>query len=685
MLHFRLIASFCLLLSGFNGFSQIIYPINIHNGQTIETCSGVFTDSGGNFQTQYGPNENFSVTFCSSDTQKPVLQVFFENFQLGAGDILYVYDGPNASAPLLFQATGNQLHGINVYASNGCLHFRFVSSPADQGNGWVAKLQCKSLCETFSASITPLAGKFDYCPNVGNLSFTATSGYLPQNIGFSPGTAQYQWSFEGTTQAGPSFSTFLKDPGAYPLTLTAIDPVRGCQATATEVIKIGTFPVFKGTTATADSACAGQPFSLAGVATTTIWTGFPTSVIQTAPIPDGTGQIYESSLFFDIFKPGDVILSALDFDRICLNIEHAVNGQLMFELECPSGNRITLKDFGSGTANLGEPVVWDNVTPGVGYNYCFSSQPAFGTMAQTTPRFHQYTDRAGNYYFNAAYLPAGSYTPENSFNELIGCPLNGKWTLRVRDNAPNDNGFIFSWSMFFKEAFYPDSLIFFPEIVQRRWFRGIAPLAGNPASVTVNEPGNHSFRFEVTDNFGCTYDTTVVVNIRPLPRAEVLSAIELPVCQGDSTLLSVSPIGTTNPQWSYQWFFGTNLIPGAVSDTIMAKRPGVYMVQVTDNNTGCSDFFDITVTEQNCELTIPNVFTPNNDGINDLFEILNLEHYQSQIVIFNRHGRKVFEHSDYFNNWWDGRNAPDGTYYYVLTYSRGDQRQTAEGVITIVR
>ncbi len=685
MLLLRVFPILWLSFSGLSGYTQVIYPISLHNGQTITTCSGVFADSGGNFQTPYGPNEDFSVTFCSSDAQNPVLQMVFENFQLGSGDVLYVYDGPNATSPLIFQATGNQLHGKMVYASSGCLHFRFVSSPTSQANGWIAGIQCLSLCETFFAEITPLAGKFNYCPNAGNLGFTATSGYLPQNINFNPGVVQYTWKFEGTTHTGPVFSTFLKDPGAYPVTLTATDPANGCQATNTQIIKLGTFPGFKGTNATTDSACAGQAFALAGVATTTIWTGFATSVAATTPIPDGTGQAYESSLVFDIFKPGDAILSSIDFDRICINIEHAVNGQLQFELECPTGNRISLKDFGTGTANLGEPVLWDNVTPGVGYEYCFTNQPAFGTMAQTTPRFHQYTDRAGNYYFNAAYLPAGAYTPENNFNGLIGCPLNGKWTLRVRDNAPGDNGFIFGWRMFFKQDFYPDSLIFFPEILQRRWFRGSAHLAGNPASVTVNEPGNHSFRFEVTDNFGCSFDTTVVVFVRQLPRAEVLSSIELPVCQGDSTLLSVSPVSTINPGWSYQWYFSNNPIPGAVSDTLMAKKPGIYMVQVTDNRTGCFDFFSLTVSEQNCELTIPNVFTPNNDGFNDLFEILNLEHYHAQIIIFNRHGRKVFEHSDYYNNWWDGRNAPDGTYYYVLTFTRGEVRRTAEGVITIVR
>lgn len=685
MLHIRLFLLSFLFTFALSGFSQVNFPINVYNGQTVETCSGTFTDSGGNFQTPYGPNENFSVTFCTSNALQPVLQVAFGQFQLGTGDVLYVYDGSNASAPLLWEATGTQLQGRSVYASNGCLHFRFVSSPSEQGNGWQASMQCLSLCETFVATINPAAGTFDYCPGAGLVDFSASASYLPENVSFNPSQLTFQWFLDGMQTTGPNFSTSFSDPGAYPLTLTAIDPVNGCEASITEVIKLGTFPSFEGTIATVDTACSGETFSLVGIVTPTIWTGFPTSVNETVAIPDGTGQIYESSLVFDIFEEDDIILSALDFDRICLNIEHAVNGQLQFELECPSGNRITLKEYGTGAANLGEPVIWDNTTPGLGYNYCFSSQPAYGTMGQTAPLFHEYTDQAGNYYFNAAYLPAGLYTPDENLNALVGCPLNGEWTLRVKDQVPGDNGFIFNWSLFFKEDFYPDSLIFFPEIVQRRWYKGTTPLQGNPAAVSVVETGNHSFRFEVTDNFGCTFDTTLVVYVRPLPKAEILSELELPICEGDSTLLRAAAINNASPVWSYQWSFNNVEIPGAVYDTIMAKTPGIYMVQVTDEETGCFDFFDISVTEQNCELTIPNVFTPNNDGINDYFEILNLEHYQAQMVIFNRWGRKVFEHSDYYNNWWDGRDAPAGTYFYVLTYTRGDVRRTAEGVITIVR
>lgn len=79
---------------------------------------------------------------------------------------------------------------------------------------------------------------------------------------------------------------------------------------------------------------------------------------------------------------------------------------------------------------------------------------------------------------------------------------------------------------------------------------------------------------------------------------------------------------------------------------------------------------DVSIVECDNEIVIPNVFTPNNDGINDLFEIKNLPD-NSITQIFNRWGIKVFEtnKSDIF---WDGRTTSgiecvDGTYFYIIT------------------
>jgi len=83
------------------------------------------------------------------------------------------------------------------------------------------------------------------------------------------------------------------------------------------------------------------------------------------------------------------------------------------------------------------------------------------------------------------------------------------------------------------------------------------------------------------------------------------------------------------------------------------------------------------------DVVIPNGFTPNGDGYNDTFVILNIEQYpDNTILIFNRWGDQVYEAAPYLNDW-DGNSAGakmkitgdevvDGTYYFVLDLGNGD-------------
>jgi len=77
------------------------------------------------------------------------------------------------------------------------------------------------------------------------------------------------------------------------------------------------------------------------------------------------------------------------------------------------------------------------------------------------------------------------------------------------------------------------------------------------------------------------------------------------------------------------------------------------------------------------DVIIPQVFTPNGDGVNDVFEIFGIYKYpENKLEVYNRWGHKVYEMKGY-NNTWAGKseaeltigdlNLPAGTYYYVLS------------------
>jgi gliding motility-associated-like protein/uncharacterized repeat protein (TIGR01451 family) len=69
---------------------------------------------------------------------------------------------------------------------------------------------------------------------------------------------------------------------------------------------------------------------------------------------------------------------------------------------------------------------------------------------------------------------------------------------------------------------------------------------------------------------------------------------------------------------------------------------------------------------------IPNVITPNGDGLNDTFEIKGLNKFsRNEILIFNRYGDHVYEKEDYKNDW-DAIGLVDGTYFYILNVTQED-------------
>jgi gliding motility-associated-like protein len=93
-----------------------------------------------------------------------------------------------------------------------------------------------------------------------------------------------------------------------------------------------------------------------------------------------------------------------------------------------------------------------------------------------------------------------------------------------------------------------------------------------------------------------------------------------------------------------------------------------FTIKGTDLN-GCADTTQIILEVIDCSLTIPNVFTPNSDGKNDVFnlEYKGLKDYY--LRIFNRWGKQVYESGDK-TRFWDGTingtEAATGVYFYIL-------------------
>jgi gliding motility-associated-like protein/uncharacterized repeat protein (TIGR01451 family) len=94
-----------------------------------------------------------------------------------------------------------------------------------------------------------------------------------------------------------------------------------------------------------------------------------------------------------------------------------------------------------------------------------------------------------------------------------------------------------------------------------------------------------------------------------------------------------------------------------------------------------------TVSHIQLDFNIPNVFTPNGDGMNDTWEITGIQEFftSNRLLIVNRWGIEVFKTENYANEW-DGGNLNEGTYFYQLTGVRLDGKEEVfKGYVTIIK
>ena len=124
-----------------------------------------------------------------------------------------------------------------------------------------------------------------------------------------------------------------------------------------------------------------------------------------------------------------------------------------------------------------------------------------------------------------------TYQPETSFNDLVGCPLNGDWTIFVQDNLSLDDGWIFEWSVTFDTSYYAVGVSYenFPDTSW--WSADPTILFGfTDTSIIVlpQDTGLVSYTFNVMNDYGCVSDTTVSFVVdAPATNIEVTSDYNL--------------------------------------------------------------------------------------------------------------------------------------------------------------
>jgi gliding motility-associated-like protein len=209
----------------------------------------------------------------------------------------------------------------------------------------------------------------------------------------------------------------------------------------------------------------------------------------------------------------------------------------------------------------------------------------------------------------------------------------------------------------------------------------------NPTHV-FTQSGLYSIDIRVTFENGCTYDTVYqqYIEVIPPPQA-VFTASPQPTTVNDTQVTFYPEGNDAIVQW--HWDFG-EVSPNTASvetpTVIFPPIPGSYPVElVVINSTGCVDTVSAFVfIESDGTVSLPNIFTPDGDGLNDAFVPFEKYHGEWQLTIFNRWGTEIFNTSDVTKGW-SGEGAVTGTYVWILTPQSGQKGEAKTGNVLLVR
>jgi gliding motility-associated-like protein len=204
----------------------------------------------------------------------------------------------------------------------------------------------------------------------------------------------------------------------------------------------------------------------------------------------------------------------------------------------------------------------------------------------------------------------------------------------------------------------------------------------NPSSISTTNAGSAEYTFTPTGG-QCGVSAQITITVNPPP--VLTMGPDLTIANGASTSLNVSVSGNIV---SYQWTPATGLNDAAIKDPVASPSTTTTytLLVIDDNNCETSGSIKVTVSGRS-NISVPNAFSPNGDGINDTWVITNLSVYPGATVdVFNRYGQPVFHSENSYKAWdgtYNGKPLPVGTYYYIIDL-KNNEKKTA-GSVTIFK
>jgi gliding motility-associated-like protein len=212
-------------------------------------------------------------------------------------------------------------------------------------------------------------------------------------------------------------------------------------------------------------------------------------------------------------------------------------------------------------------------------------------------------------------------------------------------------------------------------------FTGTGITAPGMFNPRISGAGTYPISYTYTSTNGCTSAKSQDLIISPVPT--INAGPDRFVLEGGSVTINTTASGSS---LSYLWTPSTYLNNATAAQPVAMPQSDILYKVVVTSAAGCSATDEVSVKLLK-SLVIPNVFSPNGDGINDKWDVKYLESYPGATIdIFNRYGQKVFQSIGYSRPWdgtYKGSQVPAGTYYYIINPKNG--RQQMAGYVDIIR
>ncbi len=548
------------------------------------------------------------------------------------------------------------------------------------------------------------------------------------NSTINEGVLSYEWIFsDGTVSGNDNPQKLFDKPGTHTVELSGISD-KSCISTLIKDVQVIEQPIVN---FEADNSCVGSIVTFENIS-------IGDSLSYNWSFGDGTfsqtkfvEHIYNAPGVYNVSLSAENVQGCGDVDEILLSIQPLPQLNFVSEEACEgdsvlfqnlssisSGNVEYLWDFGNGRSSFetSPSHYYDSLGS---YVVQLEGRSEFGCISRKSQLIEIFPLPKPDFKIDPVCAGLISFFQNNSMIEIgeiesFLWDLGNNMSSTLRDpsvryensggynvelTAISDKGCLASIK---KEVLVKDTPIADFEIQDVCFGNYVEPInksisgAGSPTfqweftesevSVLKNpkykyeKPGVFSVSLVTKSDEGCLDSITRSVMVYELP--DVNAGNDTIVSQGFKVQLNAT--GARSYSWEPIEYLNNSEISNPTATVV---QPVTYTVTGKDSF-GCVGIDSVYVgMEDDFVLVTNNVFTPDGNGQNDTWVIDNIETFgTANVTVFDRYGKLVFEDREYTNDW-NGTAGndilPDGTYYYVITFSNSHRKY--HGAITLIR